>query len=213
VSSATASILFAGVAVAEIGHAMGRWSLPLSPPGAAFHGAAGRGTGGDGARRLAELRAFEAAALDDPYAGRPGLLGAIDRDVLVIFVESYGRASLDTPLYADTHRATLEAAEGPPVRAGPVHAVGLSGGAHPRRAKLAQPRDLRQRALDRRSDELRRGSGQRPAVALPHRVGGGVPDRRGHAADHARLARGRPDGLRNRAGAADLGYAGCRSTG
>jgi hypothetical protein len=35
----------------------------------------------------------------------------IDRDVLVVFVESYGRASLDTPLFADLHRATLGAGE------------------------------------------------------------------------------------------------------
>jgi hypothetical protein len=60
---------------------------------------------------LADLRAFEIAAATDPLAGRADLLGAIDRDVLVVFVESYGRASLDTPLYAETHRATLAAAE------------------------------------------------------------------------------------------------------
>jgi hypothetical protein len=109
--AALASVLFAGVAVAEIGHAMGRWSLPLSPPGAAFTARMGVERVAMVRETLAELRAFKAAAADDPYAGRDDLLGAIDRDVLVIFVESYGRASLDTPLYADTHRATLQAAE------------------------------------------------------------------------------------------------------
>jgi hypothetical protein len=53
------------------------------------------------------LMGFETAAREDPYAGRTGLLAAIDRDVLVVFIESYGRASLDTELYAETHRATL----------------------------------------------------------------------------------------------------------
>lgn len=108
---AAASILFAGVAVAEIGHAMGRWALPLSPPGAAFTARVGVERVTMARDTLAELRAFEAAALDDPFAARSDLLSAIDRDVFLIFVESYGRTSLDTPLYADTHRATLEAAE------------------------------------------------------------------------------------------------------
>jgi len=108
---AAASILCAGVAVAEIGHAMGRWALPLSPPGAAFTARVGVERVTMAQDTLAELRAFEAAALDDPFAARSDLLSAIDRDVFVIFVESYGRTSLDTPLYSDTHRATLEAAE------------------------------------------------------------------------------------------------------
>lgn len=55
----------------------------------------------------AALREFRAAALDDPMAEQPGLLAAIDRDVLVVFVESYGRASFDDPFYADTHLPTL----------------------------------------------------------------------------------------------------------
>jgi energy-converting hydrogenase Eha subunit A len=106
-----ASVLFAGVAVAEIGQAMGRWSLPLSPPGAAFTARVGVERVEMARATLADLRRFEAAALDDPFAERTDLLRGIDRDVLVVFVESYGRTSLDTPLYADTHRATLSAAE------------------------------------------------------------------------------------------------------
>jgi len=58
-----------------------------------------------------DLRAFRAAAASDPYAGVSGLLDRIDRDVILVFVESYGRTSLDTPLYADLHRATLAAGE------------------------------------------------------------------------------------------------------
>ena len=48
---------------------------------------------------------------NDPYAARETLLRGIDRDVLIVFVESYGRTSLDTPLYAETHRTTLTEAE------------------------------------------------------------------------------------------------------
>ena len=108
---AAASILFAGVAAAEIGHAMGRWSLPVAPPGAAFTARVGLERIEMARETLAELRAFEAAAAQDPHAAREGLLRGLDRDVLVVFVESYGRTSFDTPLYAETHRATLRAAE------------------------------------------------------------------------------------------------------
>lgn len=105
------AVLLGGIATAEIGQAMGRWALPTSVPGTAFTARVGvertlmiRDT-------LADLRAFAEAAARDPFADRTGLLGEIDRDVFVIFVESYGRTSLDTPLYSETHRATLEAAE------------------------------------------------------------------------------------------------------
>jgi len=108
---ATVAVLFVGVAGAEVGHAMGRWSLPVSPPGAAFTARVGVERIDMVRETLADLRAFEAAAASDDMAGRPGLLTAIDRDVLIVFVESYGRASLDTPLYAETHRATLAEAE------------------------------------------------------------------------------------------------------
>jgi hypothetical protein len=108
---AAASILFAGVATAEVGHAMGRWSLPIAPPGAAFTARVGVERIEMARATLADLRAFERAAANDPFADRDDLLDGIDRDVLIVFVESYGRASLDTPLYAATHRATLNAAE------------------------------------------------------------------------------------------------------
>lgn len=104
---ATAAILFAGVATAQVGAAMGHWSLPVSPPGAAFTARVGVERIATARKTLADLRAFKAAAAEDPFAGRADLLAGIDRDVLIVFVESYGRTSLDTPLYADTHRATL----------------------------------------------------------------------------------------------------------
>ncbi|WP_224825642.1 sulfatase-like hydrolase/transferase [Cognatishimia sp. MH4019] len=106
-----AAILFGAIAVAEIGQTMGRWNLPAPIPGAAFTARVGVERTLMVRDTLADLRAFSVAAAQDPYAGRTGLLDTIDSDVLVIFVESYGRASLDTPLYAQTHRATLTRSE------------------------------------------------------------------------------------------------------
>ncbi|WP_282096078.1 sulfatase-like hydrolase/transferase [Epibacterium ulvae] len=62
-------------------------------------------------RTLTEWQVFKAAVANDPLLDQPDLLAGIDRDVLVIFVESYGRTSLDTPYYAELHRRTLEEAE------------------------------------------------------------------------------------------------------
>jgi hypothetical protein len=109
--AAVGAVFFAGVAVAEIGHAMGRWSLPAEPPGAAFTARVGVERIGMTRETLANLRAFRSAALADPYRDEEGLLDLIDRDVVVLFVESYGRTSFDTPFYADLHRQTLEVAE------------------------------------------------------------------------------------------------------
>ena len=105
--SAIAACVATGIAVAEIGQAMGRWALPMPGPGAAFTARVGIERVVTAHRTLEELRSFRAAAASDPFAGAEGLFDEIDRDVLIIFVESYGRTSLDTPIYADLHRATL----------------------------------------------------------------------------------------------------------
>lgn len=62
-------------------------------------------------RTLADLRQFRQAVSNDPLTDTPGLLNAVDRDVLVIFLESYGRTSFDTPFYAETHLPTMRRAE------------------------------------------------------------------------------------------------------
>ncbi len=60
----------------------------------------------------ADLARFRAAAASDPYAGATGLFDRLaGRDVFIVFIESYGRSSFDNPLYAQTHVATLRAAE------------------------------------------------------------------------------------------------------
>ena len=58
-----------------------------------------------------DLRQLKALAAQDDLAGAAGLMEAIDRDVLVIFVESYGRASFDVPFHASRHLATLRRAQ------------------------------------------------------------------------------------------------------
>ena len=107
VFSAGAAVLVLGFAVMDIGAIMARWAIPFNPPGTAFTARVGvervlliRNT-------LTDLRAFNDLARADPFADRSGLLDRIDRDVLVIFVESYGRTSFDTPFYAQEHRPLL----------------------------------------------------------------------------------------------------------
>ncbi|MFD2816280.1 sulfatase-like hydrolase/transferase [Paracoccus aerius] len=62
-------------------------------------------------RTAQDLRRIRQLAAEDPLADAPGLLSAIDRDVLVVFVESYGRASFDVPFHAGRHLPTLRRAE------------------------------------------------------------------------------------------------------
>jgi len=97
----------AGLAVAQVGQSMGAWRLPVSAPGAAFTARIAVERAVLARDTLRELRVFRVASSTDPYAGETGLFDRIDRDVLIVFVESYGRTSLDTPYYADLHLDTL----------------------------------------------------------------------------------------------------------
>ncbi|MEE4381014.1 MAG: sulfatase-like hydrolase/transferase [Pseudomonadales bacterium] len=110
-AAVSVALLSTGVATAEVGATMGHWELPARPPGAAFTARVGVERLQLARATLADLRAFEAAAADDPFADAEGLLDRIDRDVIVVFVESYGRTSLDTDYFAEVHRATLAAGE------------------------------------------------------------------------------------------------------
>ncbi|MGR3513035.1 MAG: sulfatase-like hydrolase/transferase [Paracoccaceae bacterium] len=106
-----AALFFSGVVVAEIGSVLRTWKLPFNPPGAAFTARVAVERYASVRDTLEELRRFHAAAREDRFAGQPGLFDLVDRDVFVIFVESYGRTSFDTPFYADLHLETLNAAE------------------------------------------------------------------------------------------------------
>ncbi|MEM7693266.1 MAG: sulfatase-like hydrolase/transferase [Pseudomonadota bacterium] len=124
-AAALGALAFAGVAVVDIGDRLGRWDPPLKLPGEAFTARFGIERAQMARDTLADLARFNAAAADDPYVGATGLLNLIDRDVIIVFIESYGQTSLDTPLYADLHRQTLAAGEGRLAAAGLAMASGL----------------------------------------------------------------------------------------
>lgn len=96
------------VAGADVVQTMGGLSLPFKIPGTAFSARVGAERVNTVQRTIAQLRAFRTAAQEDSLAEVATLLDRIDRDVLIIFVESYGRASLDTDFHASVHRQTLE---------------------------------------------------------------------------------------------------------
>ena len=112
--AALALLPAAALATAEIGQAMRAWSLPFTPPGAAFTARVGVERALFYQAALQDMDEFRREAAADAFAAAdPGHL--LDRigptDVLILFVESYGRSSFRNPLYAPTHTATLAAAE------------------------------------------------------------------------------------------------------
>ncbi|WP_411836986.1 sulfatase-like hydrolase/transferase [Paracoccus sp. ME4] len=62
-------------------------------------------------RTLTELRRFREMAAEDAMAGLAQPLSLIDRDVLVIFLESYGRTSFDTDFFSSAHLPILREAQ------------------------------------------------------------------------------------------------------
>lgn len=98
--------------VADIGQALRIWALPFQVPGAAF-------TARTGVERmirtrdtLAGMASFRADLTADLADGIAAPLSRLTgREVLVVFVESYGRTSIDNPLYAPAHMAVLTAAQ------------------------------------------------------------------------------------------------------
>lgn len=105
-----AALAAAAVAVAEIGKALRIWQLPADPPGAAFTARVGYERVVFYRAALRDLEEFRAEAAADGFRDLPpGVV--LDRigphDVLLVYVESYGRSSFDNPLYAGTHMSTL----------------------------------------------------------------------------------------------------------
>ncbi|MEY4985081.1 MAG: hypothetical protein RIR62_3347 [Pseudomonadota bacterium] len=105
---ALGTALAGGIETASI---LQRWEPRFDPPGAAFTARLAVEELRLIRRTVADMAAFRQAAETDPFRGRSGLLDRIDSDVVVIFIESYGRASLENPLYAATTRAVLEQAQ------------------------------------------------------------------------------------------------------
>lgn len=98
------------------------------------------GGAADFGRRVAELSAFrtemvafDRAARDDRHLAQISLEGLERRDVIILFVESYGRASFDNPRYARAHDALRAEAQASAQRAGAAAVSGwltapISGG-------------------------------------------------------------------------------------
>ncbi|MEM6940890.1 MAG: sulfatase-like hydrolase/transferase [Pseudomonadota bacterium] len=102
----------AGWAAADAGHHLKAWRFDQSPPGTAWTSRLLIKRGVDVRAAASDLARFRAAAGQDPYAERGALLNALEgREVILIWLESYGRASFDNPLYSETHLATLRKAE------------------------------------------------------------------------------------------------------
>ena len=104
------------VAVAEIGQARRAWTLPpevrQAIPGAAFTARVALERVAQVRDTRADLAAFREAARRDPMVGVGPLFDRLgNRDLILIYVESYGRSSFENPLYIDTHTGTLRAIE------------------------------------------------------------------------------------------------------
>ncbi|MEM7090671.1 MAG: sulfatase-like hydrolase/transferase [Pseudomonadota bacterium] len=101
-----------GWAVADAGHHLKHWRFENSPPGTTWSTRLAIGRIGTMQATLVDLAEFRADAQSDIYSDRADLLNRLDgHDVILIWIESYGRASFDNPLYAPTHLATLDAAQ------------------------------------------------------------------------------------------------------
>ncbi len=104
------------LAIAEIGQAMRVWTLPdpvqAALPGAAFSARVAVERVALFRDTRADLAAFRQAALQDPMRGAGPLLDRLEgRDLIIVYVESYGRSSFKNPLYSPTHSGTLQAIE------------------------------------------------------------------------------------------------------
>ncbi|MGS4944919.1 sulfatase-like hydrolase/transferase [Meridianimarinicoccus sp. RP-17] len=107
-----AAFIAALVAAGEAGHRFGAWTAPLRPPGDPFALCSTVTQTARMVTTLDRMADFRRAAREDPFADAGAVLDrAHGRDILIVFVESYGRSSFDVPLYAPTHTGTLRDGE------------------------------------------------------------------------------------------------------
>ncbi len=111
VCSGVMAIFVSSITVMEIRKVRENGSMPFPVPGTAFTLRVGVERYEMVVDTIEKLRAFREAAAKDPLAHQTGMFDALDRDVFIIFIESYGRTSFDTPFYADQHLETLRMAE------------------------------------------------------------------------------------------------------
>lgn len=92
--------------IADVGFHRNYWAY--NPPGDAFTTRTAANDGIQWSQTMTRLKRFSQSVQDDPFVGQTGLLNRLGQDdVLLIFVESYGRSSFDNPLYSQTHVPTL----------------------------------------------------------------------------------------------------------
>lgn len=104
------------LAVAEIADARRMVTLPdpVSEmiPGAAFTARVGLERVEQIRETRADLATFRELARNDPMEGVNPLFDRLDmRDLIIVYVESYGRSSFENPLYVPTHTETLRGIE------------------------------------------------------------------------------------------------------
>lgn len=104
------------VAVAEIGQVRRAWTLPAPVadwiPGAAFTARVGLERAEQIRDTRADLARFRTAARMDPMLGRGPFFDRLGgRDLILVYIESYGRSSFENPLYVPTHTGTLRRIE------------------------------------------------------------------------------------------------------
>ncbi|WP_209428071.1 sulfatase-like hydrolase/transferase [Pararhodobacter sp. SW119] len=126
------------LAAAEIGQARRAWALPPGVadaiPGTAFTARVGFERLKQMQATRADLTAFRRAATEDALVGAGPLFDRLDaRDLVIVYVESYGRSSFENPLYIPTHSGTLRriqaelSAQGLAMRSGWARAPMIGG--------------------------------------------------------------------------------------
>jgi hypothetical protein len=112
VSAMVVALGLSGWSAADAGHHLGYWTFERSPPGSAWTSRVAIERATEVRATAADLAQFVEAAQSDAFADAENLLGGLDgHDVVFIYIESYGRASFDNPLYAPTHVKTLQTNE------------------------------------------------------------------------------------------------------
>jgi hypothetical protein len=112
VAAAVLAVPALALATAEIAQARGHWRAPLAPPGAAFTARVGLERTEQWRATRADLAAFRAAAAHDAFRDAAPLYDRLrGADVVLTYVESYGRSSFENPLYVESHTGTLRGIE------------------------------------------------------------------------------------------------------
>jgi hypothetical protein len=115
-ATALCLVVATAIAIAEIGQARRAWALPPQVvawmPGAAFTARVGLERVQQVRETRADLARFFAAARTDPMRDAGPFFDLLDgRDLILIYIESYGRSSFENPLYVPTHTGTLRRIE------------------------------------------------------------------------------------------------------